>query len=56
MRRDPNSMNLSALILALSLELTPLPGVTVILANGSLLDGNESGFAMKVVAIPSVSM
>jgi len=48
-------MNSLAQILALSLGFTILPRATAILANGSLLDGNESGCAVNVVAVPSVS-
>ena len=48
-------MNYLAQILALSLRLALLPRATAILANGSLLDGNESGCVGNVVAVHSVS-
>lgn len=49
-------MKLLAQILAVSLGLTILPRATEIMAKYSLLDGNTSGCAMNVVAVPSVSM
>ena len=55
MRRVHKSMNSLAQMLALSLGLTLLPKATVILAKGSLLDGNGSGCAVNSVAVPSVS-